>query len=43
MNKVQIISDKNKKSLKIKSLLLEKINSKQFYKKNLIIVIDTQG
>ena len=43
MNKVQIISDKNKKSLKIKSLLLEKINSKQFYKKNLIIVIGGDG
>ena len=43
MNKVQIISDKNKKSLKIKSLLLEKIKSNQFYKKNLIIVIGGDG
>ena len=43
MNKVQIISDRNKKSLKIKSLLLKKINSNQFYKKNLIIVIGGDG
>ena len=43
MKKVQIISDKNKKSLKIKGLLLEKIKSNQFYKKNLIIVIGGDG
>ena len=43
MKKIQIISDKNKKSLKIKGLLLEKIKSNQFYKKNLIIVIGGDG
>ena len=43
MNKPQIISDKNKKSLKIKSLLVRKLNSLKFTKKNLIIVIGGDG
>ena len=43
MNKPQIISDNNKKSLKIKSLLLKKIKSKKFTKDNLIIVIGGDG
>ena len=43
MNKPQIISDKNKKSLKIKSLLTKKIEVKQFKKSNLIIVIGGDG
>ena len=43
MSKVQIISDKNKKSLKIKKLLLGKIKSNQFHKKNLIIVVGGDG
>ncbi len=43
MNKFQIISDKNKKSLKIKNLLVKKINQNQFKKKNLIIVIGGDG
>jgi len=37
MSKFQIISDKNKKSSKIKNLLLKKIKSSNFKKKNLII------
>ena len=43
MNKPQIISDKNKKSLKIKSLLTKKIEAHQFKKSNLIIVIGGDG
>jgi NAD+ kinase len=43
MSKLQIISDKNKKSLKIKSLLLKKIKSNLFKKENLIIVIGGDG
>jgi len=43
MNNLQIISDKNKKSLKIKNLLLKKINQNQFKKQNLIIVIGGDG
>ena len=43
MDKLQIISDKNKKSLKIKSLLIRKLNSLKFTKKNLIIVIGGDG
>ena len=39
MSKLQIISDKNKKSSKIKNLILKKIKSNQFKKENLIIVI----
>jgi NAD+ kinase len=43
MSKVQIIFDKNKKSLKIKDTLLKKINSHQFQKNNLVIVIGGDG
>ena len=43
MNKLQIIFDKNKKSLKIKNTLLKKINSYQFKKNNLVIVIGGDG
>ena len=43
MTKFQIISDKNKKSLKIKNLLVKKINQNQFKKENLIIVIGGDG
>ena len=43
MNKLQIISDKNKKSLKIKKQLLKKINLQKFTSKNLIIVIGGDG
>ena len=43
MSKLQIISDKNKKSLKIKNLLLKKIKSYQYNKQNIIIVIGGDG
>ena len=43
INKIQIISDINKKSLKIKNLLIKKINQNQFQKENLIIVIGGDG
>ena len=43
MSKFQIISDKNKKSSKIKNLLLKKIESRHFNKENLIIVIGGDG
>ena len=43
MSKFQIISDKNKKSSKIKNLLLKQIKSSNFKKKNLIIVIGGDG
>ena len=43
MSKLQIISDKNKKSLNIKNLLLNKIKFHQFKKENLIIVIGGDG
>jgi NAD+ kinase len=43
MNKIQIISDKNKKSLKIKNLLIKKIIISQFKYKNLAIVIGGDG
>ena len=43
MSKIQIISDKNKKSSKIKNLLLKKIKSTHFKKENLIIVIGGDG
>ena len=39
MTKLQIISDKNKKSLKIKKIVTDKINSQQFKNNNLVIVI----
>ena len=43
MSKLQIISDKNKKSLSIKNLLLNKIRFNHFEKENLIIVIGGDG
>ena len=43
MTRLQIISDKNKKSLKIKKILLKKIKSNQFKKENLVIVIGGDG
>ena len=43
MSKLQIISDKNKKSYKIKSLILKKLKSNKFKKENLIIVIGGDG
>jgi|TARA_Y100000389_G_scaffold175807_1_gene186849 NAD+ kinase len=43
MNKLQIISDKNKKSLIIKNLLIKKINKVNFNQENLIIVIGGDG
>ena len=43
MNKPQIISDKNKKSIKIKNLLIKKINNAQFKQKDLVIVIGGDG
>ncbi len=43
MNKLKIISDKNKKSLKIKSLLFKKINQLNYNKSNLVIVIGGDG
>ena len=43
MNKLQIISDKNQKSLNIKNLLIKKINTHQYKQKNLVIVIGGDG
>ena len=43
MSKLQIIFDKNKKSLKIKNLISKKIKSNQFKKENLVIVIGGDG
>ena len=43
MKKFQIISDKNKKSLKIKNQLIKKIHTSLFINKNLIIVIGGDG
>jgi len=43
MSKLQIISDKNKKSSKIKNVLVKRINQEQFKKYNLIIVIGGDG
>ncbi len=43
MSKAQIISDKNKKSLRIKNILTKKIEANQFKKSNLIIVIGGDG
>jgi NAD+ kinase len=41
--KPQIIFDKNTKSLKIKNLLVKKINIHDFKQKNLVIVIGGDG
>ena len=43
MSNTQIIFDKNKKSLKIKNLLIKKINNIQFNHKDLVIVIGGDG
>ena len=43
MNKITIISDTNKKSLKIKSFISKNIKKYQFLKSNLIIVIGGDG
>ena len=43
MNKQQIIFDKNKKSIKIKNILIKKIHDHNFKKDNLIIVIGGDG
>jgi NAD+ kinase len=43
MSKLQIISDKNKKSFRIKNLLIKKLNQDHFKKENLIIVIGGDG
>ena len=43
MTKLQIISDKNKKSLKIRNLLIKKIKNHQFSKDDLVIVIGGDG
>ena len=43
MSKTHIIFDKNKKSLRIKSILIKKIEANQFKKSNLIIVIGGDG
>ena len=43
MSKLQIISDKNRKSLKIKNLISKKIKLNDFKKENLIIVIGGDG
>ena len=43
MSKIQIVSDKNKKSLKIKNLLISKIESASLKKTNVVIVIGGDG
>ena len=43
MTKLQIISDKNTKSSKIKKLLVKKLNQEQLKKDNLVIVIGGDG
>ena len=43
MNNIQIISDKNKKSLKIKSIIQKKINQNTINYTNLVIVIGGDG
>ena len=43
MKKIQIISDTNQKSLKIKSQILNKINKSKFIRTNTIIVIGGDG
>jgi NAD+ kinase len=43
MNRIQIISDKNKKSQNIRSIVLNKIKSLDFTKSNIIIVIGGDG
>ena len=43
MNRVQIISDKNQKSLKIKSAIQKKINQNKVKRSNITIVIGGDG
>ena len=43
MNKIQIISDKNKRSQKIKTLIVKKIKKLDFVKSNITIVIGGDG
>jgi len=43
VTKLQIISDKNKKSFKIKNLLIKKLNKNNFKKDNLVIVVGGDG
>ena len=43
MNKLQIISDRNKKSLKIKNFLTKQVSNHQFDRKNIIIVVGGDG
>jgi len=43
MTKLQIISDKNTRSTKIKNLIVKKLNQERFKKENLIIVIGGDG
>ena len=43
MSKLQIIADNNQKSLKIKNLLIKKINSNKFQQTDLVIVIGGDG
>ena len=43
MNRVQIISDKNQRSLKIKSIIKKKINQNKVKRSNIIIVIGGDG
>ncbi len=43
MRKLQIISDKNKKSLKIKNILLKKLAYNNFQNKNITVVIGGDG
>ena len=43
MNKIQIISDKNQKSLNIKNQLIKIINNHNFNKPNLVIVVGGDG
>ena len=43
MKSIQIISDKNKRSLVIKNLLSKILNLNKFFKKDLIIVIGGDG
>ena len=43
MKKIQIISDKNRRSLKIKSVLINKIEKIKINKPNIIVVIGGDG
>jgi len=43
MKKIQIISDKNKKSKEIKSSLLKKLKNKMYFNKKVIIIIGGDG